>query len=440
MDIPLHRADYLEAKRLLEVVGVPVDEEDANQTTALHLASANGKLNLVRLLLKHGADVNHRSERLGIVNTPLQIASLTGMVGVVKLLLSHGADPEAQDLLGMTALQQAAFGGRLQVIKVLLEQQNEHLGADDDEEEEEEEEGEGRRRRRARGGTVNLNHQNLKGETAFDLADKAGMWEVAFYLFEKGCLSSDLLPLSPSSSSPSSSQVLQVQRRQLARWNRVYHLGDLPPPSCQGSLVPMRTGNNKNNKLCLFSGSTYQSRTSRRLHSIFTVNPTEITFNVMPDVLQALQQEQQQKELEEQEQEEQEQEQEGKGEEKVAEAKEEGEEEGKKREEKKKKKKKKKVIRGGLRHGSVGLSKRRMGRTLERRSKRVVVYLHTEGDDPNDAPAASIQTDRFFVYPSSISSDSSDPSPKNKKSGKVRYFLFFTHTHTHNTQLQMIDN
>ena len=86
--------------------------------TALHSASHAGHVEVVRLLLKCGADV----DALGIVGlSPLQYASIHGYLDVVQCLLDHGADANFQSDDRMTPLSIAADMGHLEVVRMLLE-------------------------------------------------------------------------------------------------------------------------------------------------------------------------------------------------------------------------------------------------------------------------------------------------------------------------------
>lgn len=118
--------------------------------TALWCAACAGHLNIVKLLVKAGADVNHPTKtnstplraacfdgRLDIVkyltchqanihiankynNTCLMIAAYKGHLDVVNFLLQNGADPNEKALCGATALHFSAECGHVAVVKELL--------------------------------------------------------------------------------------------------------------------------------------------------------------------------------------------------------------------------------------------------------------------------------------------------------------------------------
>jgi ankyrin repeat protein/ribosomal protein L12E/L44/L45/RPP1/RPP2 len=87
--------------------------------TALALASALNRLQLVKMLLDYGAEVNATFANLQ--TTALMTSSFHGHVDIVRALLDHGASAKAVDTQGSTALGYA-FGGSksIEVIKMLI--------------------------------------------------------------------------------------------------------------------------------------------------------------------------------------------------------------------------------------------------------------------------------------------------------------------------------
>lgn len=80
----------------------------------------NGNAAMVKLLLDHGADSNAK-EKGEYATTPLCAAAQAGQANIVRMLLSHGARIEDSGFLGERALHKAAFYGQLEVVKILLD-------------------------------------------------------------------------------------------------------------------------------------------------------------------------------------------------------------------------------------------------------------------------------------------------------------------------------
>jgi ankyrin repeat protein len=87
-------------------------------TTCLITAASNNSLDLVKLLLKHKAQVNQTDN---FKSTALMAAAGKGNKAMVELLLSSGADVKAKDDDGKDALALAKESGNKEVI-ALLEQ------------------------------------------------------------------------------------------------------------------------------------------------------------------------------------------------------------------------------------------------------------------------------------------------------------------------------
>lgn len=99
---------------------------DARGRTVLHAAAANGRSDVVKLLIAFGADVNAFTEGQCGSNGPtaLHLAARCGSAAACKALLAAGADADASRCCGssasMTPFKEAARHGRASVVHVLL--------------------------------------------------------------------------------------------------------------------------------------------------------------------------------------------------------------------------------------------------------------------------------------------------------------------------------
>jgi 26S proteasome non-ATPase regulatory subunit 10 len=87
--------------------------------TPLHHAASAGHVDILQLLLNHGASVNAVNND---GRTPLHYAASWGHVDILQLLLSHGASVNAVDKEGGTPLHDAACAheGHVKCVKVCL--------------------------------------------------------------------------------------------------------------------------------------------------------------------------------------------------------------------------------------------------------------------------------------------------------------------------------
>jgi ankyrin repeat protein len=84
-------------------------------------ATKESRLEVVRLLLSHGADVNERGRSGGPFHvTPLMLGATLGRVAIVAELIHAGAQVDAQDEEGFTALHHAAARGHRGVVESLI--------------------------------------------------------------------------------------------------------------------------------------------------------------------------------------------------------------------------------------------------------------------------------------------------------------------------------
>jgi ankyrin repeat protein len=91
--------------------------------TALLIAIQTKSIDLVKLLINSGAEIDTQAKR-GLTRTPLQLAAELGCLEMVKLLISKGADVNASPVPrgGGTALQLAAISGNCNIVAELLSQ------------------------------------------------------------------------------------------------------------------------------------------------------------------------------------------------------------------------------------------------------------------------------------------------------------------------------
>lgn len=111
--------DLSQLQAALATGQIPVNAKfGPEEITALTLAAANGHVEIVRLLLSKGADIDSRTKRL---ETPLFFASAKGQHKVVALLVDALAGMDLTDHEGRTALIVAAGAGHLETVKILLD-------------------------------------------------------------------------------------------------------------------------------------------------------------------------------------------------------------------------------------------------------------------------------------------------------------------------------
>jgi len=149
---------------LLAVQTALAEVVDANemaitsQCLALIMASGQGHMDIVKFLLKKGADINFKTDTVWVMRS----TSGYGHTGVVELMLTEWTENadvyvKSKDFFGVTALVMASQNGHTEVVKLLLEN-----GAD-----------------------VNMKIK-LFGETALWLASQNGHAEIVKLLLDKG--------------------------------------------------------------------------------------------------------------------------------------------------------------------------------------------------------------------------------------------------------------
>jgi ankyrin repeat protein/peroxiredoxin len=108
---------HVDILELLLVHGANVDSLNAQGATALHDAALAGQRATAEALLKHGANINARDSESGA--TPLHLAASWGRRPVVDLLLARKADPRIKDKNGRTPADLAMANGQADVAVLL---------------------------------------------------------------------------------------------------------------------------------------------------------------------------------------------------------------------------------------------------------------------------------------------------------------------------------
>lgn len=94
-----------------------VTDQDREDQTALHLAVEGGHIDLAKLCLQQGANVNATKANH---STPLHLAATGGGIDIVQLLVEHDANIEAKNILQETPLHRAALFNRVKIVDFLI--------------------------------------------------------------------------------------------------------------------------------------------------------------------------------------------------------------------------------------------------------------------------------------------------------------------------------
>ena len=99
--------------------GMPVDASYVNGWTALHFAAASNRIDVVKLLLLEGADINRQDE---FKDTPLHNAARYNNTEVARLLLDNRADVNIENNDNETPLDKASKGSEVECLLLQLQQ------------------------------------------------------------------------------------------------------------------------------------------------------------------------------------------------------------------------------------------------------------------------------------------------------------------------------
>ena len=107
---------------MIDVTGPPLDlnyrDNTMSMNTALHMASGNGHIEIVKLLLLQDSriDLNVLNES---GNTALHYAALNGKKEIVQLLIEKRADSNVKNKFGRIPLEDALQNGHSEIAELL---------------------------------------------------------------------------------------------------------------------------------------------------------------------------------------------------------------------------------------------------------------------------------------------------------------------------------
>lgn len=105
-------------EHLLNVEKVDVNLRDSENVTLLHWSAINNRLDISKVYLAHGAEVDAIGGELR--STPLHWAVRQGHFQMTMLLMQHGADPNIKDGEGCSGLHLAAQFGHTAIVAYLV--------------------------------------------------------------------------------------------------------------------------------------------------------------------------------------------------------------------------------------------------------------------------------------------------------------------------------
>jgi ankyrin repeat protein len=116
----LESVRFGQVQEVVEAIGAVADvnARDFQKRPALWVAASEGHLEIMNLLLRHGAEVNARLGRRK--QSLLHWAAENSAVGMASVLLRHGAEVNARMSDGITSLMLATLDGQFYIAEKLL--------------------------------------------------------------------------------------------------------------------------------------------------------------------------------------------------------------------------------------------------------------------------------------------------------------------------------
>ncbi|KAJ6094564.1 hypothetical protein N7467_002077 [Penicillium canescens] len=108
---------HIDIVQLLIGKGADVNAQDSSDGSAIEAASAHGHIDIVQLLIGKGADVNPQDSS---DCSAIEAASAHGHIDIVQLLIGKGADVNTQDSSGVSAIEAASAHGHIDIVQLLI--------------------------------------------------------------------------------------------------------------------------------------------------------------------------------------------------------------------------------------------------------------------------------------------------------------------------------
>ncbi|EKO3828337.1 ankyrin repeat domain-containing protein [Vibrio harveyi] len=105
----------------LKEINLDVRDKHKYRFSAIHHATQVKKLEIIKLLVENGADLDYGSGGKNAGNTPLMIAAWSGFLQAADYFLSHDSCTNQQDNNGYTPLMKACIKHDIKMVRMLIE-------------------------------------------------------------------------------------------------------------------------------------------------------------------------------------------------------------------------------------------------------------------------------------------------------------------------------